>query len=105
MLVIDGVEMVDMHEAGRLADRTPETIRRWVWSGRLEARKDGNRLLVSRGNLLALSSKGRQDHDDLTLADWLLEAREVQARAMRGSTARDLVLADRDVRSGRDAGR
>jgi excisionase family DNA binding protein len=33
-------------EAARRAGRSPETIRRWIWKGRLPSRKVGNQHLV-----------------------------------------------------------
>lgn len=35
-----------MPEAARRAGRSPETIRRWIWKGRLPSRKVGNQHLV-----------------------------------------------------------
>ena len=38
--------MLTVQEAARLTGRNPETIRRWVRSGRLQSRRDGPRLLL-----------------------------------------------------------
>ena len=38
-------DFVDVRQAAALIGRHPETIRRWVWSGRIAARRRGNRLL------------------------------------------------------------
>ncbi|HET7683728.1 MAG TPA: helix-turn-helix domain-containing protein [Marmoricola sp.] len=111
MIVIDGVEMVDVREAARLARRTPETIRRWVWTGRISSTKSGNRLLVPRAAVLAdarssAASSGVSSAASSgpgSLAEW---GREVAAAfdGVHGSTAADLVLDDREDRS-RHAGR
>jgi|SRR3954454_11758298 len=97
MIVIDGVEMVDVREAARLSRRTPETIRRWVWSGRLAAIKNGNKLFVPRADVSAEPPAPRQR--EVTLRDW--EARLPSPNAGSGSTARDLVLEDRSRRARR----
>lgn len=97
MLVIDGVEMVDIREAAALARRSPETVRRWAWSGRVPSVKKGRKLFVPReavltapGHAAASASTGVRP----SLADW---ARDVtRSRAVAGhATARDLVLDDR----------
>lgn len=109
MAVIDGVEMIDVREAAALVGRTPETVRRWAWSGRIQARKQGNRLLLDRNQVLtAIGATPDASRSALTLAEWagLADARE--SRGRRGATARDLVLDDRAGRTGRggsDAGR
>lgn len=107
MVVIDGVEMVDVREAAALAHRTPETIRRWVWSGRLAARKRGNRLLLAYDDVVALAGTGGDSPVParLSLSQWWEETRRVLGPGRRGVSAADLVLADRAERSGPDAGR
>ena len=97
MLVIDGVEMVDVREAAELSRRTPETIRRWVWGGRLHAVKNGNKLFVRRADVVAAEAEGSPD-ERLSLHDWVsLLPREGRAAV----TAADLVLEDRAERAGR----
>ena len=46
--------MLTVPEAARLTGRDPETIRRWVRSGRLNARRDGPRLLLFREDVEAI---------------------------------------------------
>jgi excisionase family DNA binding protein len=98
MITIDGVEMIGVQEAARLTRRTPETVRRWVWSGRLGATKQGNRLLVSRVAVAALAGReptpARTETPRLSLADW---AARVSAgrHGSAGTTAADLVWDDR----------
>jgi excisionase family DNA binding protein len=110
MRTVDGVEMVDVREAAALARRTPETIRRWVWSGRIPARRDGRRLLVARTDLLRLIGDNEADHvsgraaSSYPLRDWVAELVRTNPGGRSGSTASDLVFADRSQRSG-DAGR
>lgn len=95
MIVRGGVEMVGVVEAARLAGRTPETIRRWIWAGRLQATKEGNRLFVPRAALGAAA-----DTTETDLQSW---AEEMLARpdVRAGASAADLVLTDREQRAGR----
>lgn len=88
--------------------RTEETVRRWIWSGRLSATKRGNVLYVDEEDLLATGGAPRGSHDrassrpsqpSLTLMDW---GRQVDAwRATTGpstGSAADLVIQDRATR-------
>ena len=106
MLVVDGVEMMDVREAAQAADRTPETVRRWIWSGRLAAQRHGNRLLVTRRDLDALVH-GTPVASTMTLEQWAELVAEHRRSGALGPTApdrrsaADLVLEDRESR---DAG-
>jgi Helix-turn-helix domain len=94
-------DMLDVRRAAVLAGRHPETVRRWVWTGRLAAQRQGNRLLVARGDLEALIEDA--DRRSRNLAEWASQAHEARSkRAERGSgrSGADLVLDDRKRRSG-----
>ncbi len=97
MIVIDGVEMIDVREAARLAHRAPETIRRWVWSGRLDAVKVGVKLLVRREEILRLAPEGGPETSS-SLGDWVCQAAGANQSGRRGVSARDLILDDRSQR-------
>ena len=101
MIVIDGREMVDIPEAARLAHRSPETIRRWVWSGSLASVRSGRKHYVAKVELLA-RAQGASGGDLMrsTLAEWAISA-PPQTGAGTGASAAGLVLADRDYRAGR----
>ena len=89
--------MIGVREAARLTSRTPETVRRWVWSGRLEATKEGNRLYVSRTAVAALvGTTGEPAEDDRrpTLSEWAARATSGRSGAT-GVSAADLVWDDR----------
>ena len=91
--------MVEVREAARLARRTPETIRRWVWSGRLEANRQGNRLLLRRSDISALAGNGPDPGDEpseasMSLSEWTARARQ-RAVGATETTAADLVWGDR----------
>jgi len=90
---------LDVIAAAAVAGRSAETVRRWVWSGRLKAHKRGNKLLIERSDLdRLLKSSTRQN--PLTLAQWLDSVKRsgLKSRA-RAESAADLVLADRRARS------
>jgi Helix-turn-helix domain len=80
--------------AARLAGRTAETIRRWVWSGRLRARKRGNRLFIARRDVEALARDGQGKQ--LSLSEWakLAEA-ALRSRPGPHESAADLVIEER----------
>jgi hypothetical protein len=96
MIVVDGVEMLEIREAAALAQRTPETVRRWVWAGRLTARRSANRLLVARADVERMAGSGARP---LTLCEWAEQAQTVLGPGRPGATACDLVLADRAART------
>jgi excisionase family DNA binding protein len=102
MMTVDGVEMVDVHEAAVLVGRTPETIRRWVWAGRLRSVKHGNKHLIPRDQLVGARAGENvvADAPTVTLADWVAEATAAMTRPS-GGTAADLVIEDRRARAGR----
>jgi len=102
--VIDGVEMVDVRRAAQLVRRTPETVRRWIWSGRLPAVRRGNRLLVARQALDDLtSSRTTTAGPELSLRAWAAlaadECRAADRRPSVGKSAAELVLAGRRDRT------
>jgi excisionase family DNA binding protein len=92
-------EEVDVVAAAAIAGRSAETVRRWVWSGRLRAHKRGNKLLISRADLeRLLRSDGGASRP--TLAEWLNEVQQSGLKAAAtAASAADLVLMDRRARS------
>ena len=97
MLTVDGVDVLDVREAAEYVGRTPETVRRWVWSGRVSAIRQGHRLLIPRSELD--SSVIARDDVRLSLRDWA--ATVPRADAASAATAADLVLEDRTDDDGR----
>lgn len=97
--------MLDVRETAQLVGRTPETVRRWIWSGRLTARRHGSKLLIARQDVADLV-RGGQVPAVMTLSKWA-EVVEDQRRAgalgapAATASAADLVLEDR---AGREAG-
>jgi excisionase family DNA binding protein len=94
----DETRFLDVRSAAALVGRHPETVRRWVWSGRLPARREGSRLLVLRTDLEAMMGAS----PSMGLAAWAelaRAAREGAGAAGSGRSAADLVLEDREDRS------
>ncbi|MBI2863810.1 MAG: helix-turn-helix domain-containing protein [Chloroflexi bacterium] len=50
-MTIEMDNMLTVREAAQQCHRTAETIRRWVWSGKLPAQKLGNQLFIKRSDL------------------------------------------------------
>jgi hypothetical protein len=94
-----GADLIDVQEAAIMVGRNPETVRRWVWSGRLRARKIARRLMIERLELDALIRLGPEGRPG-TLAEWLTEMEDVHGTSpRRRSSAADLVIEDRTRRS------
>jgi len=94
--------MVDVRGAAALVRRHPETVRRWVWSGRLAAQRQGNRLLMARADVEAIAaSEGRALTSLAAWVDRVRAAREVAEARVSGSSAAELVTEDRAQRSRR----
>jgi excisionase family DNA binding protein len=102
VLVLDGVEMLDVREVARIVERTPETVRRWIWSGRLSATQHGRRLLVARRDVESLLAADTEPAQP-SLAGWADSVARQRQSGLLGAgstipTAADLVLEDRDRR-------
>lgn len=59
--------MLTVPQAAKRVDRDPETIRRWIRSGRLPARKIGTQHVIEEDDLDALTASGRQLPDGWTI--------------------------------------
>ena len=50
MLTETNKELISVREAARECGRNMETIRRWIWGGKLPAEKLGNQLFIKRSD-------------------------------------------------------
>jgi excisionase family DNA binding protein len=100
------VQEITVREAAQRVHRSAETIRRWIWSGRLPAIKRGNTYYVDIVHLEGLVVEmGVTEHKADTarpgsLAEWLDEVlrwKSGLALPVR-ETASDLVIEDRRAR-------
>jgi excisionase family DNA binding protein len=76
-------------EAARRTGRNPETIRRWIWNGRLPSEKVGNQHLVDSEALDALSGLTEADDEAVrdvagAWGDWLRETAAFRDRLRSG---------------------
>ena len=96
-----GEGTVDVNEAAAAVGRSPETVRRWIWSGKLAAQKQGRRLMISRHELAAFVAEHDRAEVSLPLAEWAAAARQALAASGHPTlgSAADLVLEDRRRRS------
>ena len=91
-----------MRSAAAIVGRHPETIRRWVWTGRIAGRRSGNRLMVARHEVEAVA---RQDARAGSLRAWADAARVARHSVtiifrFGRECRRLLVTEDRSQRSG-----
>lgn len=92
--------MIDVRGAAAIVRRHPETVRRWVWSGRLAAQRQGNRLLMARADVEAIAAgEGRALTSLAAWVDRARAAREAAGAEVSGSSAAELVIEDRAQRS------
>ena len=82
--------MLTVEDASRRAGRNPETIRRWIRSGRLRAQKVGIRHLIEEADLAAATEEPRS-----------LEVPEGWRTLPSGGPAPDWVKAVHEAREGR----
>ena len=89
-------DLIDVRQAALEAGRSTETIRRWIWSGRLPASMRKHRLMINRARLRAIVQEDSRAVAR-SLKDWIkdLEARPTYAGAPVRSSSSDLVLEDR----------
>ena len=92
--------------------RSPETVRRWIWSGRLPATKRGNTYYVDVMHLAgiavemgitAMAAQHAEDAPASRLAAWLADVDQwksglAAAGPAARATASDLVIEDRHAR-------
>jgi hypothetical protein len=94
-------EEISVRDAARVLHRHPETIRRWVWTGRVAARRQGNRLLLDRAQLATVAAAGAR-RAPMGLKQWaddLGQLRHDRGEVARLASAADLVIGDREARS------
>ena len=95
-----------MREAALRTHRSAETIRRWIWSGRLPATKRGNTYYVDVAHLDGLAAEVSGDwhgpgaSGSGGLREWLDETARWKSglAAPAAATASDLVIEDRHAR-------
>ena len=106
------IEEITVQEAALRVNRSPETIRRWIWSGRLPATKRGNKYYVDVMHLreVAVEIAGTAWHSperdiggDMAawldkIDRWTAGLRAAGNRIGQRETSSDLVIEDRSER-------
>src|SRR5262245_33987169 len=95
-----------VRQAAKRAGRSEETIRRWIWSGRLPAVKRCTSYRIDVMHLerimveIDTGSSGHQATPNLSMIDWLEEVAEWKSGLTLPpkTTAADLVIEDRRAR-------
>ncbi len=84
-------ELISVRQAAKESGRNPETVRRWIWNGKLHAEKLGNQLFVKRRALEAFSKEmGPEEAENAPRPDFLERAIALQTRIKaRGVAAVD----------------
>ena len=81
MLIRTGDDLISVREAARICGRNMETIRRWVWAGKLPAEKLGNQLFIKKSELDAYRRKLAASKQEVARkSDFLERAMRLQNR-------------------------
>lgn len=80
-MVVKSDDLITVREAAQIVGRTAETVRRWIWGGKLHAQKMGNQLFVRRTDLAMLEDRRRKEDVEEQLA--LLERARVNRERIR----------------------
>ena len=86
-MVVKPDDLVTVKEAARECKRTMETVRRWIWGGKLPAQKLGNQLFVKRVDLARLVDRAYKQatSNDVDVLEELRANREKIARRIGGT--------------------
>jgi len=78
-------QLISVREAAKQSSRSMETVRRWIWSGKLPARKLGNQLFIKRSDWeIFLEHKNTQRDDRFKFIERATALRE-KIRARTGT--------------------
>ena len=79
-------DLITVREAARQCHRATETVRRWIWEGKLPAQKLGNQLFIKRADLarVAMPKNQHRVEEQLALLEEIRALRERIARRMSG---------------------
>ncbi|MBI4307269.1 MAG: helix-turn-helix domain-containing protein [Chloroflexi bacterium] len=61
-------DMMTVREAARECRRTAETVRRWIWEGKLPAQKLGNQLFVRRADVMRMTASAKRSDKQTQMA-------------------------------------
>jgi len=80
-------DLITVRGAARECKRATETVRRWIWEGKLPAQKLGNQLFIKKRDLeqMRRSRSRREASDELAVLDTIKVMRERIRRRTGGS--------------------
>ena len=73
-------ELISVRDAAQQYGRNMETIRRWVWSGKLPAQKLGNQLFIKRADLDSFNKNGFIKEKEVAYNDLVERAARLRSR-------------------------
>jgi len=74
-------EIISVRDVAKECRRNMETVRRWIWAGKLPAEKLGNQLFIRRSDLTAFCRKlNISKRESVTKSDFLQRALLLQSR-------------------------
>jgi len=66
--------MLTVREVAKRVHKNPETVRRWIWDGKLKASKLGNQLFIEEGELSKVNRRTPEEiEEQLRLLDRIAE--------------------------------
>ncbi|MBI2830233.1 MAG: helix-turn-helix domain-containing protein [Chloroflexi bacterium] len=86
-------ELINIREAAKQCGRNPETVRRWIWSGKLRAEKLGNQLFIKRDDLASYCRETAVAYRAGARADLMDEMRDLR-ESIRARAGNFDVVAD-----------
>lgn len=94
-------KLITVREAAIECGRNMETVRRWIWSGKLAAEKLGNQLFIKRGDLRAFCEKHKVARQQtITLLQFLEKARVLREQIRRRTGNFDITELIEESRKG-----
>lgn len=72
--------LITVPEAARKAKRNPETVRRWIWAGKLRSRKLGNQHMIEEEDLGRVLAEQAGSSDKPSWEEWYRGLKALNAR-------------------------
>ena len=85
MLEYDNKKFISVREAAKECGRNMETVRRWIWSGKLPAEKLGNQLFIKREDLASYCRETAIKYDAGDAADVTARLEHLRERIRAGT--------------------
>lgn len=109
----DQDDLLTVRDVARACKRSEETVRRWIWSGKLQARKLGNQMFVKRTDLEAMqvpragetkAAYGRLGYEPIEpftkeeFDEWLTRVKTMRAEIVKKYGPSDVTELLREIR-------